>query len=221
MDYTEGAPGGASGPKAIRMFGGLIYVTASAEVGIDRMQRDIAGRFVPAMQRHVAETNRRLASELANAMAERLDESLVRDEASTGRLRGAITDPRNRSADQFGFAVGDVDFLDHSQAKYWRAIEQGTTHFVGKRITGVWGDIGGAEFSPFGPRTRHERLWPMSQRSARRLLRAAGYERREINTRGIIQEPIQAHRYMQGAWEGFDMHVRAAQLYREILRELR
>jgi len=221
MEYDEGPIGGSSGPKGIRMFGGMIYVTASAETGIDRAQRDVNGRFLPAVQRHVAETNRRLARELADDMADRLQASLVRDEASTGRLKRAILDPRNRSADQFGFGVGDVDFLDNSEAKYWRAIEQGTTHFVGRKLTGVWGDMGGSEFSPFGPRTAHERLYPMGPVAARMLLRSAGYDRSELNVRGVIEEPIHAHRYMQGAWENFDMHVRAAQLFREILRELR
>lgn len=221
MEYTESVPGGASGPKGIRMFGGMIYVTASAEVGIDRAQRDIKGRFLPSMQRHVAATNRQLAVELADSMAEHLQESLVRDKASTGRLRAALLDPRNRSADQFGFGVGNVDFLDNSQAKYWRAIEQGTTHFVGKRITGVWGELGGAPYTSFGARTNHQRLWPMRQKEARALLRAGGVGKRDMFTRGIIRNPIEAHHYMQNAWEGFDMHVRAAQLFREILRELR
>jgi hypothetical protein len=224
--YHPGTIGGSSGPKGIRMFGGLLYVTASAEVGIDRMQRDVNGRFLPNMQRHVAEANRRMAAELATAMAEKLDETLVRKGASTGRLKEALLDPRNRSADQFGFAVGNVDYLDTSQAKYWRAIEQGTSYFVGKMITGVWGRKTGGPFTPFGERNPNEKLHPMSQKEARRVLRAAGYRRTkgggdQLRTRGIIQEPIHAHSYMQGAWEGFDMHVRAAQLFREILRELR
>lgn len=227
MEYGDGSGevpslGGSAGPKGVtlKLAGGMLYITASADVGMNRVQRGFNGRFLPDMQRYVSAANKRLAAELQQAMADQLEETRVRSEITTGRLKRALLDPRNARADQHGFAVGDVDYLDNSEAKYWRAIEQGTTHFVGKELKGVWGPTADGPYSPFGRRTKHETFIPMGLTYARQTLRAAGYDKDEIRVRGVIEEPIHPHRYMERAWEGFDMHVRSAQMVRDVIRLL-
>lgn len=82
--------------------------------------------------------------------------SIKRPSVSTGRLRKAIADPRNIKSTRYGFEVGVWSFLNASNAKYWRTIEEGSVEawstapseeqisgrggMVGMILKGVWGE---------------------------------------------------------------------------------
>lgn len=61
--------------------------------------------------------------------------------------RRAVGAPGNFAGQgHLGFAVGDPEFLasEESQvAAYWRGLEYGSEKFVGRKITGLWGNLGG------------------------------------------------------------------------------
>lgn len=217
--YVSSAVGAAVGSQgtARRAHAGLIFFSMDTEAFVGAI-RDKMGRFTKA-QSQMAEVNRRLALELAEAVVEQLETSYERPGASTGRLAQAMMDSRNRRADQFGFGVGVISFLDESQAKYWRAIEQGTTHFLGKQLTGYWLD--GGEVAPFGVPNPAGRFVPGSRKSAYEILRAAGHTSREASrTKGIIKVPIEPHRYLSEAWGEFNVRERTVAAVQEVFREL-
>lgn len=214
---------------------GLLFVQGNT-AGIDAYLRDARGRFVTAGSSQTAGINYRLARELADLAVEELRSQIQRPSVSSKRLERAILDQRNIYADQFGFGVGNPSFLDFSEAKYWRAIEQGTTYFVGKKIRGVWGaPLGGGTgtgkygdyaiprgpYSGFGEATG-QKLYPLGRVSA---IRALGTDRRKgtggapdmrLRTSGVIEKPITPKRYFRQAWERFDMRDRSEAVIRNI-----
>lgn len=188
------------------------------------------GRFAGAyIQTDLAEVNRRLARELANHTAEVMQAGLKRPKVSTKRLYHALKDPGNRYSDQFGFGVGDPQFLDRSEAKYWRQIDQGFTGHMGREITGVWGEsltgawrearsgpypLAGEPITQFGANNQG-RLIPMGRKWAlRRLRKGAGLGTRGARnkftafTRGVINNPIEPQSYFEEAWMSFNVKER-------------
>ena len=237
MRYSLRKIGASTGPggRAYRARSGMLYASASADVGIERLNR-IKGKFANT-QGQIAEVNRRLAKVLVDLMIEELAQSIVRPGVSTGRLARALEDPRNRRADQFGLGVGDPEFLDASQAKYWRAIELGTRKFVGKKIRGVWGDsltgtyggrgkygpypLADSPFTAFGAGSGG-RLRPMGRGAAYKALRASGGTgtRAQLGAvEGFIQRPIEPHLYMRNAWDRLDVKARSREVVAEVFRE--
>lgn len=69
-----------------------------------------------------------------------IEESLVRPEESTGRLSKVTGSPKNaklftEAGRPTGFGVGLTTYLNSSEARmYWRAIEEGSAKFVGRRL---------------------------------------------------------------------------------------
>lgn len=100
--------------------------------------RDERGQF--RNQSQVREINRQLALGAQADVVNFIEERIKRKGVSTGRLASVTADPRNIYSDNIGFGVGIEDFLDKSEAKYWRQIEQGTDVHVGQEIKGVWGE---------------------------------------------------------------------------------
>lgn len=149
----------ASSARAFRRDGGFMFVVGQLRIQ-EFLIRGANGRFLPEVQHRFANANRVLAEQLQEEIAERLEDVRVQSRrgVSSGRLREAILSPKNVVAApggmQFGFGVMNTEWLDQSQAKYWRSIEVGTHHFVGKEIRGVWGGSLTGEYggqSPFGP----------------------------------------------------------------------
>ena len=196
-----------------------------------------------------ARRNQQMAEQLAELAAETLDKQVrtgtrargKRSSASTKRLYNVIRDPRNRFSDKISFGVGSPRFMDHSEAKYWRAIEQGTTHFVGQPIYGIWGDtltgtmggggafgqypIAGVPFSKFGAGD-NGRLRPMGRKRAYALLRRS-YGMNSARAKatiglgwGRIKYPIQEHRYFREAWETYNVPRKAKEALRDSLAEI-
>lgn len=213
-----GASSGPSGRRGRARTGTLFYIAVDDTKAKKRL-RDLQGKFV-ALNGHLAGLNARQAEMLVERMVTNLQESLLRPGVSTKRLETALKDQENRVSDRFGFGAGKISFLDRSQAKYWRAIELGSTAHLGRTITGVWGEsmsgrtarggaygpypLAGPAYTPFGANSSG-RLIPMTRKQAYGVLRKAGYARRGAgsanSTRGVIHEPIRAHLYMRKAYQ--------------------
>lgn len=241
--YTGKASRGSKGPDARRTRArnagqSFAYVYADGAL-VQQALRNALGQF-STDQSSAEQVFHELGIELQRLMVKKLNETIVRPGVSTGRLARALMDPRNRTftrpgQGRFAMAVGNEEFLDNSEAKYWRAVEQGTSHFVGRLIRGVWGDKisgempGGAygpypravePFSRFGASTGG-RLRPMGAKYAYAALRGAGYSATDARNgrAGIIQRPIMPHRYMDLAWREFDPRRRGEQIMRRMFGE--
>lgn len=68
--------------------------------------------------------NREAAEDLALTIAYELDKTIVRPEASTGRLSGALLDRRCMKWTQRSFSWGNTQFLSKA-VPYWRAVNYG------------------------------------------------------------------------------------------------
>lgn len=242
MKYDGRISGGSKGASgnAFRGRTGMFYAVSGTDWQrrVSALLRD-QGRFT-SLQREVRNVNGQLAEQLANLMVVELEQSRVpyRKGVGTGRLARALLDRRNRHVDQGGFGVGSPLWLNQSEAKYWRAIELGSSHFVGRMLTGVWGEsltgntIKRGRFGPYpeaGPRftgfgaNRNGRLLPMTRGRAYQVLRASGVTRTQIRkdwmgARGIVREPIRAHRYMRDAWKDFNIAGRARAVVTQVFR---
>lgn len=119
-----------------------------------RDARDALGRFRTReiTNAEIKSVNRRLATELRGYAVEELQKSIVRRGVSTGRLVRATAAEGNiyQAGNIFSTAswgVGVASFLDQSQAKYWRTIEDGSAAiwrhpFVGMKIW-PWANLTG------------------------------------------------------------------------------
>lgn len=76
----------------------------------------------------------RMTDELRVAGAQAVRKSLVRPHQSEGHLERATADQRNTYYTSTQIAIGRPQWLDKSQAKYWRQIEYGFTGHVGRPI---------------------------------------------------------------------------------------
>jgi len=112
----------------------------------DNIQADVTRRFL-STQRQAAQVNRRVARGVQDGAAVYTYDKLLRPSVSTGRLMRAYRDPGHYmpapGGSQFGFQLFNVDKLDRSEAKYWRAIEYGTREVFGGRWTGPMVDAEG------------------------------------------------------------------------------
>lgn len=241
MDLGDVIRGGSSGGDKGRDFrrtNGVLFASAGMK-GSGSLGRDARGHFT-TFQNELYHINLKLALELQEMMAERLEASRVpsRRGVASGRLEAAILDRRNRFVHNFGFGVGVISWLDKSEAKYWRAIEVGTRQFVGNKLPfGIWGSTltgaygGRSSFGPYplaGPpwsatgAQRDGRLRPMGKTYAYRHLVASGMARRDAfkasRARAVIQRPIEAHHYMHGAWRDFRPAARTTAAIKRALR---
>ena len=191
------------------------------------------------LQSDLAAANKILALELAQATANASRSRLKRPGVSTGRLYAALLAEGNRHSDQFGFGVGNPQFLDRSAAKYWRQIDQGFTGHLGRIITGVWGatltgeyggrsrygpyPLAGPSFSGFGAGNQ-DRLRPMGRKYAYRLLRKQAGTRNKtalkgLGTQGVISKAISPERYFAAGWEEFNARRRVNEVVRQIVTD--
>ena len=181
--------------------------------------RDKKGRFTSS-QADAANLFYNLARELQRAQVNAFRESRKRPGIATGKLERALMDERNIVVDRFGFAVGNEDWLDSSDALYWRAIDQGTSAHVGRTIKGIWGEsnrggVPGPDWSPFGP-PAGDIFRPMGQKYAYHVLRSAGYGSKDSKrTKGVIEKPIEAQEFMRRGWKKFNPSRSASQLMKK------
>lgn len=224
-----------SGTARFRGRSGMISVVAGYE--LQGLMRNPNGTL-NFVQQDFAKAHALLATELAQTTADVMQAGLKRPAVSTRRLYQAMLDPRNRASDQFGYGVGNPRWLDRSQAKYWRQIDQGYTGHVGRVIQGVWGStltgewrspasggppypIAGPTYSGFGGGSG-QRLRPMGRKYAYRTLRqrlgrTLGSGTGQMGTRGVIRRPILPERYFKRGWEEFNARRRTEEVARQVL----
>lgn len=217
--------GKSAGEQAAKK--GVILVVA--ELNVRGSLRSPQGRYT-AFQGNVLEANRRLVVELAESVADAAQAGLRRPGVSSGRLRSALLDPRNRAVDKQAYGVGKPRFLDKSEAKYWRQIDQGYAGHVGREIRGVFGGSlsgaygGRSRFGPYplaGPsftaigEGSGGRLLPLGPRQARARL-GKGSGRRPV--KGIIRRPISPEKYFRRGWENFNARARTTEVVKEELK---
>lgn len=143
--------------------------------------------------------NRRLAGGIANQVVKPLQSGvgplvkskLVRPEMQRGHagLTQAIeASIRPTNGGGLGVIVGERKVLD-SLAKYWRAIELGSSHIIGKYVHGFVGT--GGDFAPDATRKRLPHGGEESSALSRTVAEGAG-----IKKRAIVQRPIPPHHYL-------------------------
>lgn len=235
-----------SGSGSFRLRTGSLYAVAGIKP-IGGFGRHAAGtpggkggQFIGAETAELYDFNYRLAVRLQREVAAALERNRVgsRRDVSSGRLAEAILDKNNRVVRNSGFGVGVPEFLDHSQAKYWRQIETGTSIHVGQRIPiGVWGQsltggyrnapsgaypIAGGSITGYGA-NRSGRLRPMGPTYAYRALVGAGYTKRAAyelsRARGTIRKAIAGEHYFEEGWRTFDAPRQVKTLFREEIRD--
>lgn len=78
-----------------------------------------------------------LAEQAQANVVSNIQGGIRRRSASTGRLLRVTAAAENRYADQFGFGVGVLRYLDKSEAKYWRTIEEGSARVWSRPFIGT------------------------------------------------------------------------------------
>ena len=104
------------------------------------------GKFNSEGQKFLADKNKLLAEVVQSQVLLYMENhGFKRPAVSTGRLFRVTADPKNRYASAFRIGVGLPHFLDTSQAKYWRTIEEGSARawkkrsFTSLELTGIFG----------------------------------------------------------------------------------
>lgn len=164
------------------------------------------------IERVLERANARMADELQLLLVEALQEGRVQERkgASTGRLEAALLDPRNRQVSGRRFGVGRVSFLNRSQAKYWRQIDQGSrVHLFQENFYGSW-------LSPGGQAIGHTR----GRRSDRFVSAGSAGANKSLTGRGVITNPIVEQQYFERAWRKFNPRNRALGALREAITEV-
>lgn len=108
--------------------------------------RGAGGRFIPRDTGAIVKAMDQLAQEAQANVVANIESSITRRSVSTGRLAKVTARQENRYADQFGFGVGVISFLDKSEAKYWRSFEEGSAK--------AWSETPGGRSSMVGLQLR-------------------------------------------------------------------
>lgn len=213
--FFGGVGKGAGGFGANR---GLILV--STQLDTSGIVRDARGWYT-SRQNEAAVIGERLSIELAASVAGAAKSRALRPRVSTGRLQAALLDRRNRFAAKEGYGVGRPEFLDKSEAKYWRQIDQGFSGHVGREIRGIFGNratnvyktaasgpymVPGGQFTAIGAGAPIGKLYPLGKKSAYRLLanaKRSGRLRGRPRVESTIEQPIDPQRYFKRGWEDF------------------
>lgn len=179
--------------------------------------------------------NAQMAHELQQFVLEEMQRGLQRPAVSTGRLAQAIADPRNIKVQRYRFGVGIPRWLDRSQAKYWRQIDEGYAGHIGQPLIGIWGgtltgqwrtSAGGNRYAVPGPAyTQHGegtggKFRPMGRTSQARsaATRMTGESRKSLAA--MITQPITAEHYHRDAWRKFNGKERALKALREAVHQV-
>lgn len=199
---------------------GLIYLDMHDVINKIGRIRFGSGKAINASGFATA-ANRRAAIHLQELMVEERNKTVRRPKVSTGRLDQAILAEQNRFVSSSQIGVGIPGFLTQ-KAPYWRAIEEGTSYFVGRTIYGVFGEslsgetasggaygpypLAGGRYTPFGANRAGRLIPPGGMRQAGLTGKGAaqrlGFTRGA--KRGVIKRPIQRQAYMRNAWRKFD-----------------
>lgn len=216
------------------------FITGYARWNNIAQIRSVAGRFT-SMQSQFAEANRRLATECQANAVEALRASIVRPNVSTERLETAVAAAGDRYSDQFEWGVGVSAFLDQSQAKYWRTIEEGTLAvwkhpFTGTILRGTWGgSIAGSYTNRWGvvprggppiPVAAGGKFIPVPERKGGRSVYRPGTrgyqsaEKRIGHAQGsVVGKEIEPHLFFRKGFEQLGGITGVQDVYRQVFRE--
>ncbi len=204
-----------------------------------KLKFEVKGTIVNRKTGQPFDMPQRLAGAIAENMqiaaAGHLHDRIKRRGASTGRLEAVILSERNREVRGGKLRVMLPEWLnkaavDDEGRPYWRAIDQGSSKQVGRRIAGVFAT--GGEASPldrsrgdqtflgprfFGPRAA-EKGRKMLVRS--RVIVKGDPEATRAARRTLfrISRPIRAVRFSQAARDAFKLPSNAPQ---QIFKEIR
>jgi hypothetical protein len=172
---------------------------------------------------------------LAGAIAERMQKdaaayirkNIKRKGASTRRLENAVASPHNREVKGGKLRVMLPEWLnkevvDEEGRPYWRAIDQGSSKAVGRRIAGVF--VTGDDPAPLGRSTKQTFLGPRqlgrgeAGAKGREMLEASGFEGADARSLFRIKKAIEPMRFSQVARDSFALPQNAA---KEIFKEFR
>jgi hypothetical protein len=177
-----------------------------------------------------------MAKELRNLVLEEQQKQYKRPESvRTGRLEVATADDRNITYDKSGFGVGVEAWLDKSDAKYWRQLEEGFTEHAlsgrefygmfGATLTGGWRRFAsgrqptaGQPLTYVGQEYRTGKFLPKSvMRAADRKKHFGGKHDGAHNTRMVIKKPIEAQDAYARAYYRFRKSNKAFWLFRNVV----
>jgi hypothetical protein len=159
---------------------------------------------------------------IQNRAAENARTHLQRERASTGRLSRAVASPKNvklysSGGKPVGFAVGLTGYLDSDASEvkyYWRAIEEGSSRMVGRRIggpkgLGTWGNgiptPGQGGYTAYPPPVMAGPPYGVDLHGGK-FLPLGWYDAANVTTAEagvkpfVITRAIKAHRYYAKAW---------------------
>jgi hypothetical protein len=115
------------------------------QVKTEASRARVEGRFTSA-QKELAAANKRIATTTLEYVVRYQRSQFKRPNVSTGRLQAVTANyEKNTFASAFLVGVGKPSYLDQSQAKYWRTIEDGSAVTWKKRsfltldLLGVFG----------------------------------------------------------------------------------
>jgi hypothetical protein len=172
-----------------------------------------------------------IAERMQAAAADHLHKNIKRRAASTGRLEAAIRSPKNREVRNGKLRVMlpewlNTEVVDEEGRPYWRAIDQGSSKAVGRRIAGVF--VTGGDPSPLRGSGQNQRFLGPRQfgtghagEKGRKLLADSGFKGSDLRTLFRISRPIRAVRFSQKARDAFTLPENAAkQIFKEIRSEV-
>jgi hypothetical protein len=191
-------------------------------LGGAQLSRAAWARIMRAMDSY----NRVMGAELAAKVVAESRKGRLRKSVSSGRMDAATLDPRNFQQTRTGWGIGVPSFLDNSQAKYWRQIEEGTSVHVGRKIKGVWGQplgpwrgewygiAGPGDWSrPGGGKQMFEPFSTWDKRRSQRMQAKPGSFWAEI------RRPILAQDAYVRAFADFKRSRRALTIFREVVAQ--
>lgn len=184
--------------------GGVFYRFDPKKFGLEAKARNALGQWT-SLQAVSERANRRAVDQMADWALEELTKRIRREEGPQGRtyrLENAIKNPRSHFVNRDGF-----EFLVASemskQAVYWRAIEHGSDHMVGKRIRLVFSS--GGRYIP-ADRTRTGTGFGASARGGLDSAYVKVIKQKADGSRAqsripfvVVRRPIQAYGYGRAA----------------------
>lgn len=119
---------------------GFLYVYATTK----NNGRGAMGRYTEWIH-HQRQENQSMAEQYQRYVVKNMRAGIRRPKVSTGRLLRVTGSTGNIGHSDDWWGVGNAMYLDRSQAKYWRTIEEGSARawkrsFIGDPLVGVFGE---------------------------------------------------------------------------------
>lgn len=188
---------------------GSYYRFEPKKEGLERKARNALGQWTN-LQAVVERVNEHAVEQLGEWAVEELNKRVRREEGPQGRthtLERAVTNPRSSVVTKDGFEFLVAQRM-YEQARYWRAIEHGSDHMVGRRLRLIF--VSGGQYrkpdaarsgTGFGDSAKGG-LDSAYVRSA--AVQPNGSRAQSFIPYVTIRRPIQPYHYAQKAIERFE-----------------